>query len=96
MRKLNLLTIIILLVLISTILLIVQNNLPVKIQFLTFKFDTTVGLFAILMFIFGAVSMWLISLVAHYREISELKKQLFSKEKITQKDKEEDKGKNQN
>ncbi|BAL80872.1 lipopolysaccharide assembly protein LapA domain-containing protein [Caldisericum exile] len=76
MKKLNVFLVFILLVSLATVLLIAQNYNPTVINFFTFKFNTTVGLFGIIMLFAGVVIMWLISLIVHYREISELKRKL--------------------
>ncbi|MGB9769185.1 MAG: LapA family protein [Caldisericum sp.] len=76
MKKLNFFIVLILIILLATILLIAQNYNEIVINFLLFKFNTTVGLFGIIMFFAGAVIVWLVSLTVHYLEISNLKRKL--------------------
>lgn len=76
MKKINAFIAITLIILLATVLLIVQNYNPIDIKFFTFKFATTVGVFGILMLLSGIIIMWLISLIAHYKEIHHLKNEL--------------------
>jgi len=76
MKKLNAFLFLILVILLGTILLIVQNLNQITIRFVTFEISTSVGLFGIIMLLAGLIIMWLISVIVHYREISNLKRKL--------------------
>jgi uncharacterized membrane protein YciS (DUF1049 family) len=76
MKKLNAFLFLILVILLATILLIVQNLNQITIRFLTFEISTSAGLFGIIMLLAGFIVMWLISLIVHYREISNLRRKL--------------------
>lgn len=74
MKRLNLFVILLLIVLLAVILLIVQNNTPTTLNFFLFNFTVNLGLFGVLMFLLGLITMWFIALITHYKEISTLRK----------------------
>jgi len=76
MKKLNAFLFLILVILLATILLIVQNLNQITVRFVTFEISTSVGLFGIIMLLAGLIIMWLLSLIVHYREISNLRRKL--------------------
>lgn len=82
MKKFNFILVFLLLIIFLVILLIAQNNTPIELTFITWKFNTTVGLFGIIMLISGVVLVWIIFNVTHYREVHNLKNQIQDKNQI--------------
>jgi len=81
MKRINFFLVLILILLIATILLIVQNLNLINVKFLFWSFSTYLGLFGIIFLFSGVLIMWIILLITHYRELSNLRNELKEKDK---------------